>query len=250
MDRRKFLGFVVFPAAIAALLGFLFFVAKIDVFRRRSPEELLQELGASKSAEMRWKAAAELGEQRRSEAAPALRAALADPAASVRIHAAKALLEIEGPGALADVEKLLADAVPEVRSSVAFEIGTYARTEAAREPLRKLLADPREDVRWNAAVALARMEDGSGREVLHAMLRPAAPRTVGGAVRTIVPGEEAPPVEPGRKEHANALLALSHVADRSSIGPLERFIEAGVEPDLEPLAKAIIDGVKRQDAPE
>jgi hypothetical protein len=246
MDRRRFLGFVVFPAAIAALLAFLFLVAKIDVFRRRTDEDLVKELRAAKDPELRWKAAADLGARKVAAAAPALREALEDPSASVRIHAARALLEIAPAETLADVLRLAGDPSPEVRSAMAFEVGARAREERALPSLRNLLSDPHEEVRWNAAVALARMEDGSGRAVLHQMLRPAAPRSLGGAVRALVPGGEPPPIEPGRKEHEAALKALSFVGDESSIGPLERFIESGIEPDLEPLARAIIDGIRKR----
>jgi hypothetical protein len=247
MDRRKFLGFVVFPAAIAGLLGFLFFVAKIDVFRRRTPEELVRELAGAKEAELRWKAAAELGAEKDRAALPALRAALADPDAAVRIHAGRALLAIAPEESLGDVLALLDDRSADVRSAAAFEIGERAWRDArARTPLERRLDDPREEVRWNAAVALARMEDPAARPVLHQMLRAAPPRSVSGAVKTLVPGQEMPPAEPGRKEHAAALKGLSFVGDASSIGPLERFIEAGIEPDMEPLARAIIAGIKRE----
>lgn len=247
MDRRRFLGFVVFPAAIAGLLGFLFFVAKIDVFRRRTPEEYMRELSEAKESDLRWRAAAELGKSRIAAAVPALRAALKDGDAAVRVHAATALLEIALPDTLPDVLSLTRDETPEVRSALAFELGEHARADPrARAPLAALLEDPRDEVRWNAAVALARMDDPAGRPVLHQMLRAAAPRSVGGAVKTLVPGQQAPAAEPGRKEHENALKALSHVGDASSIGPLERFIEAGIEPDLEPLARAVIAGIQKE----
>ncbi len=245
MDRRKFLGFVVFPAAIAALLGFLFFVAKVDVFRKRTDEELIRELRASGEPELRWKAAAELAARRVAAAVPALREALRDPAIAVRMHAAWALLELAPAESLADVLRLLEEPAPEVRSAVAFKLGERAwRDPRAAPPLRKLLDDPREEVRWNAAVALARMGDGAGRPVLHQMLRAPAPRSVAEAVRTVVSGNEPPPVEPGRKEREAALKALSLVGDASSVGPLERFVEADIEPDLAPLARAIAQAIR------
>lgn len=252
MDRRKFLGFVVFPAAIAGLLGFLFFVAKIDVFRKRTTEELFLELREAKEPEMRWKAAADLAARGERRALPALRATLADPEAAVRLHAGRALVELAGAEAIPDVLPLLEDRSGEVRSTIAFELGARKladpRVRAALAARLDEAKEPREDVRWNVAVALARLGDGAGRAVLHQMLRPASPRSVGGAVRTLVPGQETPPVEPGRKEHENALLALSHVGNLSSIGPLERFIEADIEPELAPLARAIIAGIRKQEA--
>ncbi len=243
MDRRKFLGFVVFPAGIAALLAFLFFVAKVDVFRTRSTEQSIAELSSASDTALRWKAAADLKRRGDKAAIPALRAALKDENPAVRWHSADALAALARREAAPDVAALLKDKDQDVRRVAAFLLGDIG-DPGTREALREAARDPVEVVRWNAAVALARLGDGSAVPVLHEMLRAPAPRSVGGAVRTLVPGNEIAPPEPDRTVHANALLALALVGGPESIRPVETFIEADIEPDLNDTAKQVLTRLK------
>lgn len=70
------------------------------------------------------------------------------------------------------VTALVASPVVELRMTSAWVMGqdnTYAPFHAA---LLKLLADPEPLVRWNAALALVRFRDATGRDRLQEMLRP------------------------------------------------------------------------------
>ena len=244
MDRRKYLGFVVFPAGIVGLLAFLFFVAKVDIFRTRTLEQSLEELAGAPDTAIRWKAAADLRKRGDPAAIPALRKAIhEDQNPAVRMHAAAALASLSTPTAAVDIAPLLADESTDVRRVAAYLLGDL-RSEVAREPLRKALSDPCEPVRWNVAVALARLGDRSGLATLHDMLRAPAPRSVGGAASTMVPGATAPAPEPDRDVHQSALLALLVVGGPESVRPIETFIEAEVEPDLALLAKEIAGKLK------
>jgi serine/threonine-protein kinase len=244
MDRRKYLGFVVFPAAIAAMLAFLFFVAKVDIFRSRTLEQSLQELATAEDSAIRWKAAADLKKRADPVAIPALRKALAeDKNPAVRMNAAAALASLATATAAVDIAPLLKDESSDVRRVAAFLLGEL-RSESARDPLRAALGDDHEPVRWNVAVALARLGDRAAIPTLHAMLRAPTPRSVGGAAQAVVPGAAAPAPEPDHDVHQSALLALAIVGGPESAKPIETFVEADVEPDLAPLAKEIVAKLK------
>src|SRR5207253_729215 len=91
MDRRRYLGFVVFPAGIAALLAFLFFVAKVDIFRHRTVEQSIAELASHPDSGVRAKAALDLMRARDDRALAPLRAALKDESLAVRLAASQAV---------------------------------------------------------------------------------------------------------------------------------------------------------------
>jgi hypothetical protein len=61
---------------------------------------------------------------------------------------------------------------PQLRSMAAWTMGQDNRAEEFRAALRGMLDDPETMVRWNAALALVRFGDASGRDELRAMLRP------------------------------------------------------------------------------
>jgi HEAT repeat protein len=244
MDRRKYLGFVVFPAAIAGLLAFLFFVAKVDIFRARTMEQSLKELHHTTDPLVRAKAAGDLRKRGDATALPGLRDALAkEPSGSVRCNMLLAIASLEPASATADIAPRLADEDADVRRYAAFLLGEL-RDPASREPLRKAVADPAEVVRWNAAVALARLGDASGIPTLHDMLRAPTPRSLKGAVETLVPGAPVAVAEPDRAVHANALLGLALVGGPESVRPIEAFIAAEIEPDLDPLARETLKKIQ------
>lgn len=245
MDRRRFLGFVVFPAGIAAMLAFLFLVAKIDIFRQRTVEQSLAELKGSDDSGVRAKAAADLMARKDPAALPGLRDALSDPSPAVRCNAALAIAALAGPAATPDLARVLGDGDPDVRRVGAFLLGA-GRDPGAREPLRKALGDKVETVRWNVAVALARLGDPAGLPTLHEMLRAPAPRSLGMVVNVLAPGAPMPLPEPDRTVHANALLALAIVGRPESVRPIEMFVEADIEPDLNEVAKRVIQQIEKR----
>ncbi len=61
---------------------------------------------------------------------------------------------------------------PDVRMTLAWAMGQDNRAEEFRAPLQQLLRDPEPIVRRNAALALVRFGDATGRPELLAMLRP------------------------------------------------------------------------------
>jgi hypothetical protein len=61
---------------------------------------------------------------------------------------------------------------PQLRAMAAWTMGQDNHAEEFHAALRKLLDDPETMVRWNAALALVRFQDASGRPELRAMLRP------------------------------------------------------------------------------
>jgi len=103
-------------------------------------------------------------------AGPILVESLSDSDPEVRMQAARALGAIEGvTGAVEPLGALSTDEDAVVRKVAVFALGR-THDPAAVTPLRPRLDDPVEDVRWNAALALAVLGDASGRSVIEQML--------------------------------------------------------------------------------
>ena len=103
-------------------------------------------------------------------AGPAIIESLKDPDPEVRLQAARALGVMESvPGAAGPLADLMADESPDIRKVAIFALG-QTRDPSAIQTLLPRLDDPLEDVRWNAALALAVLGDGSGRHVIGQML--------------------------------------------------------------------------------
>jgi HEAT repeat protein len=89
----------------------------------------------------------------------------------VRIYSLWALGAIADPAALSTLTGVLTDTDPGIRKTAAYALGAFAHdSTAAAEALRPLVDDPVADVRWNAALALARLGDAAGVPVLEQML--------------------------------------------------------------------------------
>ena len=69
-----------------------------------------------------------------------------------------------------DLIKLASSAEPQLRSMTAWVMGEDNRSREFHQTLGKLVADPVDVVRWNAALALARFGDPAGAPQLRAML--------------------------------------------------------------------------------
>jgi len=103
-------------------------------------------------------------------AGPILVESLSDSDPEVRMQAARALGAIEEvTGAVEPLGALSTDEDAAVRKVAVFALGR-THDPAAVTPLRPRLDDPVEDVRWNAALALAVLGDASGRSVIEQML--------------------------------------------------------------------------------
>jgi HEAT repeat protein len=115
-----------------------------------------------------------LGDRR---AVPTLRRAIAADAegpvdTETQIYAVWALGAIGDPAALPDLLRLARGEDPGLRKAAVHALGSFEGDEA-REALAAALQDPAEDVRWNAALALARRRDARAVPVLLQMMDPA-----------------------------------------------------------------------------
>jgi hypothetical protein len=106
---------------------------------------------------------------RHAESAAALKAALSDPSPEVQLYALWSLGVLEARSEAPAVIGFLKSENPEMRKMAAYVAGVIGGpgTGAALKPL---LNDPAADVRWNAALGLARLGDDSGLPVLAKML--------------------------------------------------------------------------------
>jgi len=110
-------------------------------------------------------------------AVPLLRKALALVAegpidTETQIYAVWALGAIGDPSALPDLLRLARGEDAGLRKAAVHALGSFP-SEEAREALAAALNDPVEDVRWNAAIALARRKDPRAVPVLLQMIDPA-----------------------------------------------------------------------------
>ena len=107
----------------------------------------------------------------RADAAPALIRALKEKEApqDVLIAAMWSLGSLGWRESSADIEKFLLSDLPELRKMSVYILGVLTDKNSA-EKIRPLLNDPVSDVRWNAALTLARLGDDSGFEVLRNMV--------------------------------------------------------------------------------
>ena len=89
-----------------------------------------------------------------------------------KLKKAKPPARLEHDELVPTMTALAADANPVIRSTVAFALGVL-EDDSLRETQRHLLIDPNADVRFNAAVGLARAGDEAAVDVLIEMLEPA-----------------------------------------------------------------------------
>jgi HEAT repeat protein len=102
-------------------------------------------------------------------AVPALLEALADDDPETRIYAIWALGSLGDERAVAPLLELAQHDDPGIRKMVVYSLGTL-RAEEARTTLHAALEDYQMDVAWNAAIALAKLGDASGRGRILQML--------------------------------------------------------------------------------
>ena len=179
-------------------------------------------------------------------ARPALERALADGEPDVRIFALAALAELGEPGSLEAASHRLRDLDPAVRAMAAYAVPALmakggVEDAAAREAVAGVLGDPEVDVRWNAALGLARLGDPAGAEVIWGMihrdhvrpnLRSGDPGAGGGF---LAPRGADPDSAADREDRVvlNALSAVYRLKDRSMLPGVRELAAADPSPAVQ-----------------
>jgi hypothetical protein len=167
-------------------------------------------------------------------AAAALRDGLADADPQVRLFCAWGLANGGDAAALADLRRLATDPDAGIRKVALFGLGQL-KDAAAAPLLVAALADNEEDMRWNAALALARLGRNEGAAVLRDLLERSAFATGAAAAD---PDPAAREARAGRA--INAIRGLALIGDRAAIELLERARTGAVEPTVREAARLAI----------
>lgn len=208
--RKLFFGLFIFPLVITVGMAVFLCAAVLLTHEQDSPENLIASLKKSAPSK-RWQKAFELSNEfnrnpkqqpsdavlkeiisvfldsgrydpkTRSymamalarfaapEAAHALAQGLTDASEEVRVHAVWALAA-SGQPSTDIIKPLLRDDSAEVRKTSAYALGALNCADC-RADLTEALKDPAADVRWNAALALARTGSDAGLDILSEMLQ-------------------------------------------------------------------------------
>ena len=159
-----------------------------------------------------------LGKLQDRAALPELLAAARDPDPETRLYAIWALGMLRDPAALDAVLEASEAQDPGARKMAAYVLGKLSDPRAIPR-LRVLLGDPVADVRWNAAIALASLHDGSGAEVLRSMID-----------RGALTRQAALSADQAEVAMVSALQALALLHDPASLPEIERV--AREDPNL------------------
>ncbi len=176
-----------------------------------------------------------------------------------RIYALLALGNTGAPEALEPILRHSRDADPGLRTAAAFALGSLGPVggEAAKARLKELLQDDSVDVRWNSALALARLRDAAGGPVLLAMTDRAALARVRIKTRALDPRTGARgewkeyPLSEDRQRDAivNGLKALALTGGAALDARLEGFIAADPDYQVREAAlklKQALPGIRKQ----
>jgi len=133
--------------------------------------EIVHILGepARYDAKTRGYMAIALGHFKHPEAVSALKNSLKDPSPEVQLYSLWSLGILEARSEAAEIRTFLKSENHEIRKMAAHILGIVGGPGAVSD-LKPLLIDPIPDVRWNAALSLARLGDDSGLPVLSKML--------------------------------------------------------------------------------
>jgi HEAT repeat protein len=175
-------------------------------------EELRELFSTSEDLWVRRYLALVLGHVRDHEAVPLLVDGAASTDSQIRIYSLWALGAIADPAGFSTLDTALADTDPGIRKTAAYALGGFDGHAAAQQALLPLVDDPVADVRWNAALALARLGDPSGQPVLEQMLD----RRLLAQIPDITPEQQ----EDAMISALNALVALDVAIDGSVLDRL------------------------------
>jgi HEAT repeat protein len=145
--------------------------------------------------------------------------------AETQIYAVWALGAIRDPAALPGLLDLARADDPGVRKAVVHALGSFADA-ASGDALAAALRDPVEDVRWNAAVALARRGDARAAPVLLQMMDRAHLASI-------------PDLTPEQREEAieQAASAAGSVPDPALRQALQRLVDSDPNPKVKEAAR-------------
>ncbi len=208
--RKLFFGLFVFPLLIAVGMAILLCSVVLLTHEQQTPESLIEaiktgsptkrwekafelsnELNTNKASlrsegvlkeiiyilqdpahydsKTRAYMAVALGHFHESESVEALKKSLKDGSLDVELYALWSLGVLRANEAMPDILPFLKMESPEARKMSAYVLGAIGN-RATAENLKALLNDAVADVRWNAALGLARLGDDAGLEILEKML--------------------------------------------------------------------------------
>jgi HEAT repeat protein len=168
-------------------------------------------------------------------AAPALREGLADADGPVRLFCAWGLANGGETSALADLRRLAADPDPGIRKVALFGLGQLKDAGAA-PLLIAALGDAGEDVRWNAALALARLGRNEGAAVLRDLLETSAFAVNGNGAAAD------PEARAARAPQAiNAIRGLALIRDEAAVELLQRARDGAADPAVREAARLALE---------
>ena len=175
-----------------------------------------------------------LGRTGDARAGVALGEGLDDADGDTRLYCAWGLMQVGGEEALADLRRVAAThADAGVRKMAVFGLGQRGDPRAT-PVLRRALGDPDKDVRWNAALSLARLGDASGESILMEILETWTPD----AARSGAPAaaDDAAPA-------LNAIRGLALLGDGTARAGLERAAREGRSEVIRATARLAIDSM-------
>ncbi len=201
-----------------------------------------------------------LGKSASEDARSALEEALADGNPDVRIYAGAALAEMAHLCSTDPLVARLQDLDPGVRTMAAYAVpallekaGVSGHPEAAAALVRAL-EDPVVDVRWNAALGLARLGRAEGADLLWRMLhrdyvRASLRKGDGAGLGGFLTPAGADPATPGEIEDGvvrNALSAVWRLKDRSMIEGVRALAASDPDPGVQDWALRAKDLLERE----
>jgi HEAT repeat protein len=192
----------------------------------KAGDELRELFSTSEDLWVRRYLALVLGHVGDREAVPLLISGAADDDSQVRIYSLWALGAIADPAGFPTLTAAITDTDPGIRKTAAYALGGYANQAEAMSALEPLVDDPVADVRWNAALALARLGSSSGLPVLEQMLD----RRLLAQIPDITPEQQ----EDAMISALNALVTLDVDIDRAMLDRL-----AGEDPSYKVRQAAI-----------
>lgn len=261
LQRKNLLGLFFFPLLIAVGMVLFLFTCAFFTAERETPESLVAGIRAGAGSGRWQKAFELSNELNRTEAASKDKNVMREiidilesPARydpQTRAYMASALSHFREPEAIRSLRLAMADEHPDVVLHAMWSLGVLGASEAAEEMvmilrnkdaglrkmaayllgeleaqeavggLKQALADPVDDVAWNAALSLARLGDSSGRQIISGMLD-----------RQSLASQYA--LSPDAVDHImiNAAKGLALLGDMKSYGTLEGMAQSDDSPKV------------------